>query len=197
MQRVVRIGHVDLGQQRARARLQRIGDARHRAGKVTAGHFRHADDGLDPRRDAEGLVLRHVELDADHVALHHGEHEGAAGGVGLDQAADIDVALRDDAIERRDHALIDLLLMQDLQLRFLLLDVGLRDRHRRLLRRRGSERSVSPCCGVAQPFWTSGLSRVPGDLREVAVGLRLLQRRPELRERALRPARSGGRARAR
>ena len=48
-----------------------------------------------PGRDAEGLVLRHVKLDADHVALHQREHEGAAGRVGLHQAADIDIALRD------------------------------------------------------------------------------------------------------
>ena len=42
-QRVVRIGHIDLGQERARARLQRVGNARHRSRKVAARHLRHAD----------------------------------------------------------------------------------------------------------------------------------------------------------
>ena len=89
------------------------------------------------RRERHACVLRDVDLDADHVGLHHSKHEGAAGGIGLDQGSDIDVALGHHAIERRDYALIVLLLVQDLQLRFLLLDVGLRDRHRRLL---GGER---------------------------------------------------------
>ena len=54
----------------------------------------------------------------------------AAGGVGLHQAADIDVALGDDAVERRDDALIGLLLAEHLQLRLLRRDVGLRDADR-------------------------------------------------------------------
>ena len=47
-------------------------------------------------------------------------------------------------------------------------------------------RSVSPCCGVTQPFWTSGLVAVPGDLGEIAIGFGLLQRGLHLRERPLR-----------
>ena len=48
-QRAVGIGDVDLGQQRARAGLQRIGDARHLAGKRPVRDFGHAHDGLDAR----------------------------------------------------------------------------------------------------------------------------------------------------
>jgi hypothetical protein len=40
----------------------------------------------------ESLVLRHVKLDADHIAVHHGEQHGRAG---LGQAAIIDIALRE------------------------------------------------------------------------------------------------------
>ena len=68
-----------------------------------------------------------IDLRADHVALHDGEHEGAADRVGLHQAADVDVALGDDAVERRHDALIGLLLLQHLQLRLLGHDVGLGD----------------------------------------------------------------------
>ena len=84
------------------------------------------------------------------TSLHDGEHEGAAGGIGLHQAADIDVALGDDAVERSDHALIGLLLTQHLQLRLLRRDVRLRDGDRGLPRLQGLA-SMSPCCWVTQP----------------------------------------------
>ena len=83
--------------------LQRVGDARHLAGKaaIRASPAR-APPPRRPGATPNGLVLRHVDLRADHVGLHHREHEGAAGGVGLHQAADVDIALGDDAVERRD-----------------------------------------------------------------------------------------------
>ena len=131
LQHAVGIGHVDLGQERAGAGLQRVGDARHLSGKVAAGHFRHADDRFNAGRDAEGFVLRDVKLDAEHVALHQGEQERAAGCVRLHERADIDIALRDHAIEGRHHALVRFLLIEHAQLRVLCLDIGLRDRDRR------------------------------------------------------------------
>ena len=86
--------------ERARAALLRVGDPGHLAGKLATGELGHAHDSVDARRHAEGRVLRHVDPDADHVLLHDLEHEGAAGGVALHQAPNIDVALGDDAIER-------------------------------------------------------------------------------------------------
>ena len=41
--------------------------------------------------------------------MHQREQESSAGRVRLHQCADVDIALRDHAIERRDHALVDLL----------------------------------------------------------------------------------------
>ena len=79
------------------------------------------------RLQSEGFVLRHVHLGTNDVALHEGEHESACGRVGLHQAADIDIALGDDAVEWRHDALIYLLLMQHLQLGLLGRDVGLGD----------------------------------------------------------------------
>jgi hypothetical protein len=50
-------------------------------------------------------ILAHVKLDADDVAVHQREHWHPAGGVGLDQAAIVDIALGDHAVERRHHPL--------------------------------------------------------------------------------------------
>ncbi len=59
--------------------IVRFGDARHRAGKFAARHLGHAHHRSDSFADAEGFRLRHIELNADHIALHQGEQEGAAG----------------------------------------------------------------------------------------------------------------------
>ena len=66
------------------------------------------------------------------IAVHQREQERAAGRIGLHQGADIDVALRDDAVEGSDHALVGLLLIEHAQLRFLRHDIGLRDVNRRI-----------------------------------------------------------------
>ena len=54
-----------------------------------------------------------------------------AGGVRLHETADVDVTLGDDAVEGRYHALIGLLLVEDLPLGGLRLDISLRDSDRR------------------------------------------------------------------
>jgi hypothetical protein len=66
-QRAVWIGDVDLGQQRARAALQRVRDPSYLAGEFAIRELGDAYDGIDALRDAEGCVLRHVDPDADHV----------------------------------------------------------------------------------------------------------------------------------
>ena len=76
--------------------------------EFNAGHLRHTHTCAAPLLQAERLVLRHIGLDPDHVAVHQREHRHAAGGVGLHQAAVVDVALGDDAVERRHHPLIGL-----------------------------------------------------------------------------------------
>jgi hypothetical protein len=83
-------------------------------------------DGVDAGGDPQGQILGDEYLRANDVALHDAEQERSARGVGLHQAADVDVALGDDAVEWRDHTLIGLLLAQDLQLPLLRRDVGLR-----------------------------------------------------------------------
>src|SRR6266436_3807541 len=126
-ERAVRIWDVDLGQKRSRSRLQGLRDPRDLAGKAAVRNFWNVHHGLDPGLQPERLVLRNKHLRPDDVALHDREHEGAAGRIGLDQAADVDIALGDDALERRHHALIGLLLLQDLQLGLFGDHIGLRD----------------------------------------------------------------------
>ena len=86
-------------------------DPRHLAGKRPIRNLGDAHHGGHSRPQPERRILRHIYLDADHGALHDGEHEGAARRIGLHQAADVDVALGDDALERGDDALIGLLLV--------------------------------------------------------------------------------------
>ena len=157
-QYAVGIGNVDFGQQRPRAGLQRVRDPRHLAGECATRDFGHAHDRIDPRAQSERLILRHVDLGADHVALHDGEHERAAHRIGLHEAADVDVALGDDAVERGDDALIGLLLVEHLELGLLRRHVGLRNADRGLPRLEGLDVDGA-LLGVTQPLSTSGLSR--------------------------------------
>ena len=82
----------------------------------------------------------------------------AAGGVGLDQAAIVDVALGDDAVERRHHALIGLVLEQHLELGLLGADVRLGHRDGGLLRLQVQPFGVALLL-VTQPLSSSLLSR--------------------------------------
>jgi len=81
-------------------------------------HFRNVHDGLDAVAEPNASSCGTNTWFGSH-RLHDREHEGAAGRVRLHQAADVDIALGDDARERRHHALVVLLLLQDLQLRLL------------------------------------------------------------------------------
>ena len=63
LQSVVRIGNVDLSQERARTALQRVGDPGHLAGELTIWNFGYAHDGVNTGRHAEGGILRHVYKD--------------------------------------------------------------------------------------------------------------------------------------
>jgi hypothetical protein len=122
------------------------------------------------------LVLWHVGLDADHVAVHHREHRNAAGGVGLHQATIIDIALGDDAIERRHHALIRLELQQYLKLGLLGTDVCLRDSDRGLLRPQVQPFCV--CLLTRDPALACQIAvAVPGDARDLPLRFRLVERR--------------------
>src|SRR5205814_6392521 len=84
--------------------------------KGEVGHRRYTKDSVDPGLDAKGSVLRHIDPDPDHVAALQRKHRGAARRVGCDQAASIDVALRDHAVEGSDDLLVNLLLIDRLQL---------------------------------------------------------------------------------
>src|SRR5260221_485946 len=87
---------------------------------LTCGRGRRGDNlhfvALDARLDAKGVVLRHVNPDPDHVAVGHRKHRSAARGIGRDQAADVDVPLRNDTVKRSDDLLVDLLLVVILEL---------------------------------------------------------------------------------
>ena len=61
--------------------------------------------------------LRHVDVDAQRVGLREHEQRAAGAAAGIDQVADVDVAPRDDAGERRDDALEALQLAQPLDVR--------------------------------------------------------------------------------
>src|SRR5467141_3595203 len=115
-ERAVRIGDVDLGQQRPAAGLQRARYTRDLAGKGSIWNLGDTDHGIDAGPNPEGLVLRDEHLGADHVRVHQREHEGRPR---RHQAAVVDVALCDHAVEWRHDALVGLLLLEDSNLRLL------------------------------------------------------------------------------
>ena len=129
--------HVDLSGQRAAVlraarRGRKAGD---RARKDAVRYFRNMHLGLDAGFDADGFVLRHVELDTDHVCC--ASSCTSSGDTGLHQTAIVDVALGDDTVKGRDDALMGpLLLTEHLDLRFLRRDVGSSNAERSLLRRK-------------------------------------------------------------
>ena len=86
---------------------------------------------VDPSANSECRVLWHVDLGADYFALHQSEHERRAS---LHEASCIDVPLGDDTVERRDHALVGLLLTKHADQGLLSRDVCLSYSDRRLLR---------------------------------------------------------------
>ena len=140
--------------------------------------------GADAFLQAEGLVLRHIELDAKHIVVHQGEHISACVGVGLHQAAHIDVALSDVTVKRSNHGLIDLLLVQNLDLGLLRLDVRFRYPHRSLIS--GEGQSVGVALLQRHPaLLNQRFVAPPGDVGKVSIGLRLHQRRLILRQRRL------------
>src|SRR5882672_7182548 len=121
-ERAVRIGNVDLGQQRPAAGLQRARYTRDLAGKGSIRNLGDPDHRVDAGPKSEGLILGHEHLGADHVRVHQCEHEGRSG---LHQTAVVDGALRDHAVEWRHDALVSLFLFQYSNLGLLGLDIRL------------------------------------------------------------------------
>jgi hypothetical protein len=112
--------------------------------------------------------------------VHQGEHEGAAG---LHKAADVDGALGGDAVERRDHALIGLLLGKNPDQALLCRDVRLGDADRGIL---GFEAEAIGVELRGRPaLLDQGADAVIGHLGELPARLVLAQRRLRLHQRRL------------
>ncbi len=154
-------------------------------GKVRSGISGTWTTASTPGRQSERLVLRHIDLGADHVALHDGEHERAAGRIGLHQRADVDIALGDDAVERGDDALIGLLLPEHLEQRLLRRHIGLRNVDRGLPRLQGESIGVTLLRGHPA-FIDQRAVAPPGHPCKLHIRLRLLHRCLELLQRRFR-----------
>lgn len=109
-ERAVRIGNVNLVQERSAAGLQRTRYAGHLAGKRPIRNLRDANHGVNTGSKSERLILRDKHLGTDHIRMHQREHEGRSR---RHEAAVVDVALCDHAVERRHDALVGLLLLEN------------------------------------------------------------------------------------
>jgi hypothetical protein len=172
----VGVGYVDLGHQGSGGRIEGVGDPRDLARKAVVGNLRHPDHGVDTGLHSDRCVLRHVEPDPHDVALGQGEHEGAARCIGLDQAADIDVASGHDAGERGDDPLISLLLAQHQQLGLLRLDGRIISLFRLLLSRIVQAIGVALLLGGPALFHQNRVA-TPSDPSQFTVRLGLPARR--------------------
>ena len=150
-------------------------------GKVAIRNLGDADHRIDAGPKPERLVLRNEHLGADHVGVHQREHEGRSG---LHQAAVVDVALGDHAVERRDDALVGLLLLEYPNLGFLGGNIRLGHAHRGLLRLQGQAIVVALLKREPSLLDQIAVARI-GDLGELTACLGLLQRRLVLGQRRL------------
>ena len=113
--------------------------------------------------------------------MHQREHEGRSG---RHQAAIVDVALCDHAVEWRYDALVGLLLLEDSNLGFLGGNIGLSHSDRRLLRLQGQAIVVALLKREPSLRDQLAVARI-GDLGEIPACLRLLQCRLILSQRRL------------
>ena len=90
------IGHVHFGEQGARVRIDGIGGAHHLAAEFASGNSVSSQAGLQAHANGGSVGLRHGNVDAQRIGLRQVEHflAGGAAVAGIDQRADIDVALR-------------------------------------------------------------------------------------------------------
>ena len=88
------------------------------AAKCPAGIFGNRDLRLGADPDARHVVLRNVDVDAQLADVRDDEHRRAAAAAGIDQRADVGVARRDEAVERRGDALVLLEHSQALEIGF-------------------------------------------------------------------------------
>ena len=184
LQRTLGVRNIDFGQQRSCAGLQRSGDPGDLAGKTATGDFGDPYGSVYPGGQSKCGVLRHINPNAHHVALHDGEHESAACRIPLDEAADVDIPFGNHAIERRDDRRIIPLLTEHLELILLRRHIGLRDANGGLARL--DRIDVDRALLLRYPTVTNQrLIPAPCHLSQIQVGFRLLQRRRELDKRRL------------
>ena len=188
---LVRIVDIDFGEQRAGSGLQDTGVPRDHAVKDPTWHFRHHDLRGVAVLEAKHGVLRHVDLDPQHIDPGDRKHGGAARGIRRHEITGIDLPCGNHAVERRDHSLETGELFEPRDIGALRLHIGLGNtdrglgvRHIGIARRQAEARIVRVL-----------LRRVAldGELRiapvrhvgQVPVRLRLLQRRACLGQRRL------------
>ena len=104
-QHAVAVGQRDLDLHRARRGVDRGRGARDLAAKRLAAQLGLRDDDLLAGLHELRVGLRHVDVDAQRIGLREHEQRAAGAAAGVDQVADVDVAPRDHAGERRDDAL--------------------------------------------------------------------------------------------
>ena len=101
-QRSVLVLRIEFNKERTGAlvdRARRSGDA----GLESATRILRQDElRLHPMVEIGGVALRRLHVDAHLVRIGDHEQAGACVGALVDERADVDVALRDDAVERRD-----------------------------------------------------------------------------------------------
>jgi hypothetical protein len=71
LERTVRIRNINLGQERPRPRLQRVGGPCYLSGVRLAGIVRYAYHGINPRSQTGGLTLRHIDLRSNDITTQY------------------------------------------------------------------------------------------------------------------------------
>ena len=100
------VGNVYLHKQGAGWLVNRLGGSHQLAEKAASGKLRHGQIRLDARNRRGGINLRHIDVDAQGVnGRHMKQFLGAAAASGTNELADIGIARRKHAVERRVNLL--------------------------------------------------------------------------------------------
>ena len=178
-----RVGDIDLGQERPRARIEGAGGAghraRHRLHELTSHGNLDGETGLQGRRvhlrdideHAEGVDLSNLEKPAGGTGDAGRRHRGVVDGAACrDQRAHIHVPLDDRAVEGGEDALERGHLLEALDVRPVRLDVRFCRGHRRLGRAMRRDALIQSLLGH-RAFRIGRLVARHRDLRQIEVGL--------------------------
>src|SRR5882757_5359336 len=188
-QRAIAVVDLHLREHRPRRHIDRLGTARNRGDVAATRPLLHRERGFLPHLDGQRGRLRNLDLDSKDIALRNAEEaHRAIAAASVHKIAHLDIARRDDPIERSNDSLKSLQLRQPIDIGFPRLqsrlrgvDIGACGRH---IRNACTQGLVSFVQGLLRHRMLLDQGRVAllSNARDPEIRLRLLERGLRLRD---------------